>query len=438
MIRQLGTAEGSTHIDKGGVHHVVPLPSDRRFSGSAIDTSELDHILSIDPVERIAVCEPGVTIERLVAAALPHGLVPAVVPELRGITLGGMVAGCSLESMSWRYGGFHDTCESYEVITGDGRLLRVSPSESPHLFHHLHGSYGTLGILTEITCRLVPATPWVEVTYRHLHDIDTFEAELRAVCSTDDPDAPERHQFVDAIVLNPQHFVLCLGRFVDDPGPMRPSDYTGTAIYHRSVAERDHDLMATEQYLFRYDAECHWLTETVPPLTWKPVRALIGRWLLGSTNLIRWSNRTAPIQRRLFRRPDIVVDIFIPGRRLRDFWQWYRHEFDFWPLWVVPYRPPEVYPWIGRHVREALGDEDLFIDLAIYGKPNRAADRDLSEALEQRLFELGGIKTLIGRNHYAEDRFWAVYDRDAYDRAKAELDPGERFPNLYDKLGRVD
>ena len=40
-----------------------------------------------------------------VAATLPHGLAPYVVPELETITIGGAVSGCSLESMSFEVGG---------------------------------------------------------------------------------------------------------------------------------------------------------------------------------------------------------------------------------------------------------------------------------------------------------------------------------------------
>mgnify|MGYP000876626859 CR=1 FL=1 len=39
------------------------------------------------------------------------------------------------------------------------------------------------------------------------------------------------------------------------------------------------DLLTAEEYFFRYDAECHWLTATVPPLQWRWVRKALGRWL---------------------------------------------------------------------------------------------------------------------------------------------------------------
>src|SRR5688500_4521960 len=91
---------GRAHIDKGGVHHVVPFAGDRRFSGRRVDASSLTNVLSIDTENARCVAEPGITFAALVEQTLPHGFLPAVVPELKGITIGGAVAGCSVESMS--------------------------------------------------------------------------------------------------------------------------------------------------------------------------------------------------------------------------------------------------------------------------------------------------------------------------------------------------
>ncbi len=438
QLADLSSRGTPAHVAKGGLHHVVPLPGDTRFGGAEVDASALTHILAIDPVAGVAVVEPGVSFETLVRATLPHGLIPTVVPELRGISIGGAVAGCSIESMSFRYGGFHDSCLSYEVVTGRGEVLEVSPDERSDLFHHLHGSYGTLGVLTAVTCRLVPAKPFVEVTYQHLHSFDRFEERLAEVCRVDDETGTsvEGWDLVDGIIHAPDHLVLCLGRFVER-AHRPPSDYSGVDIYYRSTEHLASDLLRTEDYCFRYDTECHWLTRTVPPLEWRPVRRLFGRWFLGSTNLITWSNRLGTVLGRIKRRPEVVCDVFIPASRFGAFWAWYQQAFDFWPLWVVPYRPAEVYPWIGPGVRERLDDE-LFIDLAVYGAPNNAKDRDLSAELEEQVWELGGLKTLIGRNHHDHDRFWQTYDRPAYESAKKQLDPDGVFPDLYDKLGRVE
>src|SRR4029453_15879758 len=109
-----------------------------------------------------------------------HGLIPTVVPELEGITLGGAVAGCSVEAMSYRYGGFHDSCLEYEVVDGTGAVLKLSPERDPEAFHMTHGSYGTLGILPRLTFRLVDAKPFVRLEYRRFDSFAAFDAEMRA------------------------------------------------------------------------------------------------------------------------------------------------------------------------------------------------------------------------------------------------------------------
>jgi FAD/FMN-containing dehydrogenase len=423
QVRAASAAGGPVHLHKGGVHHFVPLPRDGRFAGRAVDLSALTNVLEIDPERRLCVGEPGATFADVVRATLRHGLLPKVVPELEGITLGGAVAGCSLESMSYRYGGFHDGCVEYEVVTGSGERRLLSAEDE--LFQMVHGSYGTLAILTKVTFELVPAKPFVKMTYRRHRDFESFHADLRERCATGDYD------FVDGIVHGPDELVLCLGEFVDDAPAV--SSYRTTRVYYKSTRQLAEDWLTTADYCFRYDTECHWLTRTVPPLEWGWVRRLVGRWFLGSENLIRWSGRLGPLLGRVNRRPDVVVDLFIPDGRFHDFFAWYARALGYWPLWVVPYRLPEPYPWVNRDYATQMTD-DLMIDVAVYGKRNNRREIDWSEELERRTHELGGIKTLISRNHYTRERFWEIYDRERWTSAKRELDPGGLFNDLYDKF----
>jgi FAD/FMN-containing dehydrogenase len=423
----LSQSKQPVHIDKGGVHHVVPVAGDSRFGTRRLDASSLNEIIQIDVEHKRCTAEAGVTFSDLVDATLEHGLVPVVVPELRGITIGGAVSGCSLESTSHRYGGFHDTCLEYEIVTGDGRVLTCSREQDPLIFEMVHGSYGTLAILTQLTFQLMPAKPYVRMEYRAFASAAAALAEFRERIDRRD------FEFIDAIAHGPENYVVCLGS-MSSSAPYANA-YGVQGPYYKSTKKKTEDYIPIRDYFFRYDDDAHWLSRTVRPLEWKPVRAGLGRYFLGSENLIRWSKRLEKVF-HLKKRPDVVVDVFIPARNFVEFCEWYENELGFFPLWAVPYRIPKPYPWVSPQQADRLGEE-LMIDCAVYGMKNNRKNVDVSELLEEKTFELGGVKTLISRNHYSRERFWDIYNESNYYAVKEKTDPEGLFADLFEKLHRV-
>ena len=133
-----------------------------------------------------------------------------MVPELRTITIGGAVSGCSLESMSFQHGGFHDGCLEYEVLTAKGDVLGCTPQNEHRLvFEMMQGSFGTLGILSKLKFRLIAAMPFVQVVYHRHARVDDYQAEIPRHCRDRDFD------FMDGIIHAPGKLALSLGRFVD-------------------------------------------------------------------------------------------------------------------------------------------------------------------------------------------------------------------------------
>jgi FAD/FMN-containing dehydrogenase len=412
---------GFASLKKAGVSHFVPDPRDPRHDDDKIDVSSLRHILLIDVEARVCIAEPGVTFRELVQATLEHGLVPRMVPELETITIGGAVAGCAVESMAYKYGGFHDSCTEYEVITGTGDVVRCSRKYDPELFGMMHGSYGTLGIITELTFELVVSKPFVHMQYLSFGAWPEFRAAMAESMKAPDVD------FIDAIAHAQDRFVLCLGRFCD-AAPGEPSSYRRTEIFYRSTLDREHDYLSTHDYFFRYDTDCHWSTQTFPWMGTKWGRRLLGRFMLGSTNLLGWSRTLRPLF-KLQKNPPVVTDLFIPEAEVDAFYAWYERTIGYYPLWLVPYRVLEPYPWL----RADHSRSDLYFDVAIYGLPD---DGTYSELLEQKTFAVKGIKTLISQNHYDEATFWKVYDRERYERVKRRMDPSNLFRGLYEKMVR--
>jgi FAD/FMN-containing dehydrogenase len=420
IARQLRerTSDAPVSLRKRAVSHQVPKAGDLRRGDDKIDITDLNTIIDIDPVNRICVAEPGVTYEDLVAATLRHGLVPIVVPELKTITIGGAVSGCSIESMSFRHGGFADTCLEYEVVTGQGDVLVCTPDNAHGLvFHMMHGSFGTLGIVTRLTFKLVPALAFVRVEYESYDSLADFQAAIWRRFKAQDVD------FMDGIIHSPTRYVLCLAWFVETAPYTHRYDWV--TMYWQTTATRNEDYFTTPDYLFRYDRG---VTSVLP-------RSAIGRFFLGkfvsSTQVLQLADRLRGLVLD-DERPRITLDVFIPFSRVPQFLDWYRDEFKHYPLWCVPYRRVRDYEWLDDAFYAGMEDE-LFLDLAIYGMV-QPEGRNYHAVMEDKLVELGGIKTLISHNYYSRDTFWKIFNKANYDKVKAITDPTNRFRDLYTKM----
>ena len=89
-----------------------------------LDVRHFNHVLAVDPAQGWVDVEGMASYEELVAATLTHGVMPAVVPELKTITIGGAVAGVGIEATSFRHGLVHETVRELDVLCADGTVLR--------------------------------------------------------------------------------------------------------------------------------------------------------------------------------------------------------------------------------------------------------------------------------------------------------------------------
>ena len=292
----------------------------------------------------------------------------------------------------------------------------------------LHGAFGTLGIITKIKFKLIEAKKFVSVEYYNYPNLEDY---LQAIYTEyKNP----KYDFMDGIIHNDKNYVLCLGKFVDEVPYY--NTYTWN-VYYKSTLKKKKDYLPTYDYFFRYDADCHWSTRNYY-LDNEIVRFLIGpilsSFILGSNNIIKLANN--PIVKKLFpreNRPDVIVDVFIPFEKINEFYNWYKAQFNYYPVWIVPYFVKKIYPWINPNHLKSLKD-NLFIDFAIYGfkQPNDA--KNYYKLLEDEVKELKGIKTLISHNYYDEKSFWEIYNKELYDKVRKEVNPYNIFQNIFDKM----
>jgi hypothetical protein len=117
-----------------------------------IDLSHFNRVISVG--DGVVEVEGMTRFVDLADATLAQGAMPAVVPQLKSITIGGAVAGVGIEATSFRHGLVHETIAAMDVLTGDGRTLTCTPDNAQRdLFFGMPNSYGTLGYTLRVTAK---------------------------------------------------------------------------------------------------------------------------------------------------------------------------------------------------------------------------------------------------------------------------------------------
>lgn len=230
-----------------------------------LDLSSLNKVLKVDPVRKVALVEPNVPMDRLVEATLPYGLVPPVVMEFPGITVGGGFAGTAGESSSFKHGFFNHTIESVELVLATGEVVKCSRNLQPDLFWGAAGAVGSLGVTTLVELRLHEAKRFVETTY---HPVNNMH---EAVEKIDSATKDETLDYVDGIMFSKTQGAVVTGRMVDTPAESLPVQRFSSAsdpwfyqhVQSKITSGKHTEAIPLPEYLFRYDRAGFWVGGTL-------------------------------------------------------------------------------------------------------------------------------------------------------------------------------
>ncbi len=151
--------------------------------GLLLSLAKMKSILEINPLARTARVQPGVRNLAVSQAARLHGLYYAPDPSSQiACTLGGNVAENSGGVHCLKYGLTVHNIHSVQIVTMEGEILQLGSEalDSPgyDLLALITGSEGMLGVITEITLRLLPVPEHAQLL---LAAFDTVEQAATAV-----------------------------------------------------------------------------------------------------------------------------------------------------------------------------------------------------------------------------------------------------------------
>ena len=130
--------------------------------GVVLCTMRMNNILSYDLENFAVTVQPGVLLQQLADDAMQHGCMYPPDPGEKLATLGGNVSTNAGGMRAVKYGVTRDYVRAMTVVLPNGEITRfgstVSKTSSGYSLTNLMiGSEGTLGIITELTLKLIPA-----------------------------------------------------------------------------------------------------------------------------------------------------------------------------------------------------------------------------------------------------------------------------------------
>ena len=191
---------------------VVPRGAGSGLSGGAtaldngiVLSTEKMRDISVDPVTRTAVCQPGLFNAEVKKAVAEYGLwYPPDPSSFEICSIGGNIATNAGGLCCVKYGVTTDYVLGMQVVLADGTAVRLGGPRLKDvaglsLTKLFVGSEGTLGVVTEVTLRLLPAQNASSVV---VATFSTVESAVEAVLGVSARLRPAMLEFMDSAAIN--------------------------------------------------------------------------------------------------------------------------------------------------------------------------------------------------------------------------------------------
>ena len=214
VVRPRRTEEVQTVLRWATAHRVpvVPRGAGSGLSGGAtaldngiVLSTEKMRDITVDSVTRTAVCQPGLFNAEVKKAAASYGLwYPPDPSSFEICSIGGNIATNAGGLCCVKYGVTTDYVLGMQVVLADGTAVRLGGPRLKDvaglsLTKLFVGSEGTLGVITEVTLRLLPAQNTSSVV---VATFGSVQAAVDAVLGVAARLRPSMLEFMDSVAIN--------------------------------------------------------------------------------------------------------------------------------------------------------------------------------------------------------------------------------------------
>ncbi|KAJ8955381.1 hypothetical protein NQ318_003478 [Aromia moschata] len=378
--------------------------------------------------------EPLVTMGQLTATLNPLGWTLPVMPEIDDLTVGGVIMGTGVESSSHIYGFFQHVCLSYELVLGDGSVVKCSPTENHELFYSVPWSYGTLGILTAVELKMIPAKKYVKLTYTPVRGLKNIAKKFEEASRN-----TEENEFVEALGYNEDEAVIMTGVQTDTPEHEKINQigrwYKPWFFIHVRDKLKGNtpstEYIPLRDYYHRHTRSIFWELQDIVPFGNNPLFRLLLGWLMPPKISLLKLTQTEAI-RKLYNNSHVLQDMLVPIEHFENSVKVFENAFNIYPVWFCPFTLPPNPGMV--HPKENV--EKLYVDIGLYGVP-KVKDykpKESTRKIEKYVRDVNGFQMLYADTYMTREEFRMMFDHSLYDKLRSEMKCERAFPEVYDKV----
>jgi FAD/FMN-containing dehydrogenase len=402
----------------------------RSAPARVVSLEDFTDVIGLDTEAATLEVEGLATFEKIVGHTLPKGFLPLVAPELKHITIGGATVGIGIESTCFRYGFVHDSLLEADVVLPNGEIVTCTgENEHADLFCALPNSYGTLGYILRAKIKLHSARPYTLLAIERFSDPAAYLEAMKQATERSDID------FVEGLFFEDRRFFLMTGHMTDEE-PAFIDDILREHVFYKLVETRTDIHLRTEDYIFRYDPEWFWNIPDSSFYTffrkYAPARyrnsSFYTKYVGRKERFRKWLPGAKPPTTE-----PLIQDWEVPWKNGAELIDFCLREVDLQgrPWAAVPIftrQTPTIYP---------IEANRLYFNLGCYcqvEKPEGKGDYYYTRIMDDKCFELGGIKMLYSSTLLDREEFDRRFNGDEYAELKRKYDAGGDAEWLYDKV----
>lgn len=412
---------------------------------------DLFDILELDEENLTLRVEPMVTVGEVTEFLIPKKYTLAVTLEIADATLGGLAMGTGMTTHSHKVGLYHENVVSYEVVLGDGSLVKASEEENPDLYKALPWSHGSLGFLVALTVKLVNIKPFLKMTYVPIEGQKNYCNMIRILSGAQsaDYDPPD---YLEATIFSKEKAVIMVGNYSDYDHTIPVNIVTNWYKpwfykYVESFLQKGKyvEQIPLREYLLRHNRAIFWVVESMIPFGNNIIFRWLFGWLLPPKPAFLKFTTTPGVRAFTFTR-QVFQDIVLPIDELEEQINISEKLFDTYPLLVYPCRIYDHGPKSGqlkrpkkKYIIEGT-NYAMYNDLGIYGVPGHVKKKKpynpvkAMRDMEKFTRDVGGFSFLYADIFMTKEEFEEMFDLKLYEEVRKKYHAEGCFPHLYEKV----